>query len=673
LRVPPLTLLLCLAAAVAWPAGRSVRADDPGLFQAADPADTDAGALDILGAGVRAVGSDSLQFDMRFREPVPVDPGRSTGITYLWLVDTDRNGATGQPHGPVGSEYNVRVAYNQGIWEGWVDAILPGTGVPGQPAVFVQGNRVSIRLARAQLGQAGRFTWGVESFVSQPGRPIAGDHSETPVETSLPSGLAERGVDLQIAPATLLLQGGRTRIAPRILTFSETGSGTPAAGTSTRFFVNRPSLARAEGSDVVALPGRFGSASVTALVDGVVTRAAGLNVGSIEMSPPAIHPLPNSRTKVTVSLRDAQGMPVSVNGKSVVFSTSDPAVASVSPVGEVTALKARRAATISATVDGVGATNNCYASVLDSGFAMPAMRRFDGKHVSFYLPADVPGSNHPETIGQMMEKYGCLMLTDASYELERELTGCTPFGGRQYLTAAGGVDQKSTVFGVSGNPLLLGFELYGRGSAIQQHNGEPHWGHVWLHELGHNFTLASMPFNQAFGPGEKNLPSSVTYIEGLATVVGLYALEKIAAHPERYGLTDAARGSLQNPATYGSVPQNRTRFLGALRKYEQSGADYARLDADVLDGMFLLLADQYGWDPLSRFFDILLPVTDTLPFPFDTEAQRATFLVAGLAAAYRTDLRALFSGRWHFPVDEALYSRMLPILASRSERGRALR
>ncbi len=189
--------LLTIVALTVTISARAVWSANAAISQLADRADSEIGALDILEATVRPVGADSLQLELRVREPVPIDQGPRVGITYLWFLDTDGNAETGQPHGPVGSEYNVRVAYT-GSWDGFVDAILPGSGFPGEPTVFVHENTVFIRVPRLQVGGVTRFAWSCEAFATNGGQRLPGDRTEGFAVASLPEGPGDQNPDLAV-------------------------------------------------------------------------------------------------------------------------------------------------------------------------------------------------------------------------------------------------------------------------------------------------------------------------------------------------------------------------------------------------------------------------------------------------------------------------------------------
>jgi len=84
-------------------------------------------------------------------------------ITFIWLVDADNNPSTEQPHGGVGSEFNVRAVVGETFGGGYVDVCgsMSGGG-PGE--VTIQGNLVKISIGIAQIGQPTEFNWRCGTF-----------------------------------------------------------------------------------------------------------------------------------------------------------------------------------------------------------------------------------------------------------------------------------------------------------------------------------------------------------------------------------------------------------------------------------------------------------------------------------------------------------------------------
>ncbi len=147
--------------------------------------------LDILSAQIAQTGT-SVTFSIQTRGNIPTTPpGLVDEIVYLWLIDADIDPSTGQWHGGVGSEFNVRVAIAAGsIWGGVdVTGVLPGGG---EGTVVLQDNQVSITVELLQIGWPTQFTWRSDAFAAVDGGCCTGD-GETVIVSSVVCGPAPVG------------------------------------------------------------------------------------------------------------------------------------------------------------------------------------------------------------------------------------------------------------------------------------------------------------------------------------------------------------------------------------------------------------------------------------------------------------------------------------------------
>jgi hypothetical protein len=172
------TLLMFAMLAVTAPAstllGSLVDDEDPAI---------DA-SLDILSAEISQDGG-RLTFTMVMRGPLPSSlPLPEDVQTYLWFVDTDNDPATGQPHGDVGSEFNVRAVIGQTWGGGWADVTgnVPGGG---DGEVTIVGDTIRIVVWLGQIGNPGSFTWRCATEGEFSGGWVPGN-GDTVVETATP-------------------------------------------------------------------------------------------------------------------------------------------------------------------------------------------------------------------------------------------------------------------------------------------------------------------------------------------------------------------------------------------------------------------------------------------------------------------------------------------------------
>jgi hypothetical protein len=146
-------------------------------------------------------------------------------------------------------------------------------------------------------------------------------------------------------------------------------------------------------------------------------------------------------------------------------------------------------------------------------------------------------------------------------------------------------------------------------------------------------------------------------------MVGLYAAHELYTNPQAYGLTEAAAQNLKDQST-----ATQSGFLDALRSYELS-PDHSHLYPDVVDGIFVTLADSFGYDVISRWYKMLQPPDapwarlDGIHPETDYDGAKITSMTITACAfevAARAELKELFETRWDFPIDDLLYAQVKP-------------
>jgi len=112
----------------------------------------------LTGADVRLSGK-GVEFSVQTAENIPDAP---QGVSYVWLLDTDRNPATGQPVQDIGVDLRVAIRFDNGAWIGTVRTIADD-GSQGDPLFFVNiktnGPNASAELDADQLGLPASFDW----------------------------------------------------------------------------------------------------------------------------------------------------------------------------------------------------------------------------------------------------------------------------------------------------------------------------------------------------------------------------------------------------------------------------------------------------------------------------------------------------------------------------------
>jgi hypothetical protein len=159
---------------------------------------------DILAARVEQEGG-LLRFVIEVRGNIPATlPLPEDSITYLWLVDADRDGSTGQPHGALGSEFNVRAVVSELYGGGWVDVTgsLPGGGTG---TVTIAGSQITIEVGLAQIAAPADFDWRCSTFETINGVPGSGNGAETSIALAVTLPAPPPPAEVRALPPLMML------------------------------------------------------------------------------------------------------------------------------------------------------------------------------------------------------------------------------------------------------------------------------------------------------------------------------------------------------------------------------------------------------------------------------------------------------------------------------------
>ncbi|MBK9305194.1 MAG: hypothetical protein IPM94_15360 [bacterium] len=570
--VVPAARLLLAAGLAMWPAAASAwemlsYQDDP-VNMAIDE------SLDITAASVEQQGG-RLLFTIALRGDVPASlPGPDDSQTYLWYVDADEDPSTGQNHGAVGSEFNVRAVVGETYGGGWVDITggMPGGGVG---TVTVEGSVVFISVWMDQIGNAASFNWRCATF-----KVIGGTYTHGNFDTQV-----SNAVTLPYTPpATITVTTPILQLCP---------SG-PATG------------------------------------------------------------------QLELDIRDANGDPMPPEDHSIVYRSTNPAVATVDENGLVTAIAPPtqhwETPYVDVTVDGVMAGNSSVIRVnpFDVGVAHQVL---PASNVTFLLPNVIEGVD----LAALTAQYEVVHATDAAWLAQA--IGVGPDRANwttQYLVLDVATDPVTSVCGASGNPVRLGW-LWGQ----TEHNScyiindpanrRPQWFVMW-HELGHNFTCSCNAFNMfLWTPSPQH---NSTYGEGLASLGALWSWRMAMDYPSDLGAM--ARADID-----GHFCDYWGNFSAALADYKANGRDYATIDADVLDGILMEMWGTYGVKCWFDLFSTFLPSQEAIPVAMDSVEKQATWFVAAMSASVGEDLRELFIEEYGFPIDEDAWLEILSVVQER--------
>jgi len=170
-----------------------------------DPSNPGAQAFsDILSARVEQEGG-LLRFVIEVRGDIPTTlPLPDDSITYLWFVDADRNGSSGQQHGDLGSEFNVRAVVSELYGGGWVDVTgsLPGGG-PG--TIEIAGSQITIEVGLGQVAAPADFDWRCSTFETINGVPGIGNGGETAIALAVTLPVPPPPDEVRALPPLLML------------------------------------------------------------------------------------------------------------------------------------------------------------------------------------------------------------------------------------------------------------------------------------------------------------------------------------------------------------------------------------------------------------------------------------------------------------------------------------
>ena len=292
---------------------------------------------------------------------------------------------------------------------------------------------------------------------------------------------------------------------------------------------------------------------------------------------------------------------------------------------------------------------------------------FLGENIAYIYPKDIipkevlPSGQDWATISvkEMMETYDFVRVTDLVYNLEEQMFGIKPLEGDILFLSL-----MPPWCGGGGQPIGLGV------GCLIQPNNEPHWG-VVFHEMGHDFTgHFLLQFVDGIGGqytsnraifGKWGGSAGHTPEEGIATLAALYAEYHLITEAESYGITGKIFDGINKQFT-----SDTNNFLNDLKTYESQGNNFASMKPNIIDGIFVYLANNeslnpYGWELYPKFFKIYLdPLPSFVTGPL-TEIQGHTYFIAGLSAASGSDLRNKFKN-WGFSIDEDYYNKIYPKL-----------
>jgi hypothetical protein len=234
-------------------------------------------------------------------------------------------------------------------------------------------------------------------------------------------------------------------------------------------------------------------------------------------------------------------------------------------------------------------------------------------------------------------------------------------GGRQYLVLDVSDDPDTVPCGLSGNPIRLGWlfgvPVHNSCYIVNDPNDRVPQFFVMFHEIGHNFTWASRAFGQFV---DASPDFAWVYNEGCASLGAMWSAWGIEACPGVVRTLGTAELVNQFSAT-------RSYFLSDLANYQASGANYADIDPNIIDGVFYDLLGRFGPESWYDFFSLFVPINEPLPCEPSGIAGQATFVAAAFSASTDQDLRVLFRTEFGFPIDDGAWPTLLACAQQRIE------
>ena len=209
------------------------------------------GFIDIVSASITQDGG-LLTFSIETRGSIITSlPMDGDNLMFLWLIDTDLNSATGQMHGGVGSEFNVRAMIQPGSNWGFIDQTgsVPGGG---SGSVVVTGNRVDMTIGLAQIGVPAEFTWRSDACGRVNGVGI-GCNSETSIASATTLLYVPPASVELLPPLFMLSPSGPTSGQLEVILRDQAGNVLDNADYHLTFSINGTNVATVDASGVVTV------------------------------------------------------------------------------------------------------------------------------------------------------------------------------------------------------------------------------------------------------------------------------------------------------------------------------------------------------------------------------------------------------------------------------------
>jgi len=365
--------------------------------------DASPGYCDIVAARIWQPDSRHYQLEVETAAPLPIFNNETDWIWFAWLLDTDRNPATGQPHDNIGSEFNVRgvVSEDPSVNCGMIDLVSSIPALGGEVTKFVSGNKITIILPFDRIAGQNNFRFQVvsESFINgvRATPDVTGIGSAVPATQPFPADNPLRVV----ADSYGGLREGITAFTPQVWLQGEDGRPVflqPGDKIELYSYFNYLNIL---GRTVTAYPGVFHPTPLAMAVNGRLSdNRVAVNLGSIWIDPPVVHlnTVTPGKDHATLSLHaaDAYGTTISLAGRNInwenfyqapaiqVLPLSTPGLAEV----QCNASAGGGLSDVKAYLDGVPSHSYAHVRITTQDYNLPPFSAYAGLYNTFFNSHD---------------------------------------------------------------------------------------------------------------------------------------------------------------------------------------------------------------------------------------------------------------------------------------------
>ncbi|MBU0466067.1 MAG: hypothetical protein KJ718_03570 [Nanoarchaeota archaeon] len=540
-----------------------------------DPSGDAPAHIDILSTEIGSI-NNKIQFVMELEE----EPIGADDTIYIWFIDTDFNAQTGQQHGQIGSEYNLRIYYYNGQWDAAIDDINNQESWPAP--FFIDNKRLILSAPRNKIGESEGFDFYFESNYQNQQFDDGSYGTYDFIENNNWDFVFNIGNE--VFPERLQKKSiyiPKQDSVPISLVAKRNGLEEEVDRRLIEFFP--------ESSNIIDI----------------------INFEITDISTEYSDLLGHEEFNLGAYLRDCD---VITNEKINIF------------IGDL----------------------------------------YQGDNIAFIIPgkfkcpessSDCGAQEWQHSFDEILTSFNTIYVTDLNYNLQLHLTGISPIEGQPLL-----YEFNYDLCGGAG-------ELIGLGWGCINYNDMPDW-FVLYHETGHIFQKHIFDDPHFIGMQDLIIEDDSLFSEGMATLGEMYTINTLTSGTVIYDIDEPELSSIIDEINiqYGFLNStdcqghsNGDNCFTSLWAYENVfGSNISLIDPNILDGIFLQLAEEFSWEIYPRFYKVFLPEFQSDYAPVEI-GQGETFFIAALSAAAGQDLRPQFR-EWNFPINEDYFDQIYPVL-----------